>query len=231
MSNKNFTENKILELPYLSPAILSKTQEDFINKIKICQGRVESIQIDVMDGKFVPNSTLDIRFWKKELFEHFDEVRFHLMVSDNINYVDQIGLFGKKFVYELHYESLMASSKKHSVSEHIEYIKERKCRFSLAINPDTSHKVIDQVYDLLDSVLVMCVYPGFSGQKFITDVIGKIKNLHNEYPDIRIAVDGGVSFQNIPVLYESGAGIFCVASSIFGSNEPKTAINQINTLL
>ncbi|MEM4368276.1 MAG: hypothetical protein QXO21_04640, partial [Candidatus Anstonellales archaeon] len=170
---------------YLCPAILSKDEKDYQYKIDLIRGLVNSIQIDIMDGKFVPNQTLDPKLYDKKTFDYFEEVRFHLMVFDWLTVYNGFDVSGKKYVFEIHYE---AFSNKKELIKTFELLKSKNLRLSLAINPVTSNEVISQYIDYLDSVLVMFVNPGFSGQKFLESNIEKVKKIHKEYPYLNIAV-------------------------------------------
>ncbi|MEM2963284.1 MAG: ribulose-phosphate 3-epimerase [Candidatus Anstonellales archaeon] len=205
------------------PAILSKTQEDFERKAREVAGLVNRVQVDLMDGEFVPNKTLQ----PEELppTPPGSEVEYHLMVKDPEGYIKRIGK--KHATYIFHYESCGEQSGKLAHK-----IRAMGSGVGIAISPDTpAERIKDLVdYSVIDTVLVMTVYPGFSGQKYIKAVEAKIRKIRWWNPGIRIEVDGGVNEKTAPGAIRAGANALAVASAIFESQNIRKAIESLSHL-
>ena len=197
------------------PAILVKTKEDFTAKLDAVLPYVKRVQIDVMDGKFVPNKTLDVSEFppipKKLLVE------YHLMVENPLDYVKKIGKKGA--IYELHVESLK------DVEEAIAEVKKMGGRVALAISPDTPVEAVAPYLKQIEFVLVMTVYPGFSGQKYIAAMEEKMKWLRAR--GAVVEVDGGLDIGTVRSSSEAGATLIGVASGIFAKPDVGKAIEEL----
>ena len=112
----------------------------------------------------------------------------------------------------------------------IKKIHEMKAKCGIVLNPDTSITTIEPYLGKIDSVLIMSVYPGFSGQKFIPDVLSKIKNLRENSPEIDIAVDGGVNDETINPVLNSGANVIIANSYVFSSPDRARAVRRLKGL-
>ena len=147
------------------PAILSKERADFEGKLLACAPFVKTIQIDIMDGKFVPNATLapeDFPAMPKGIL-----MEYHLMVEDPLGYVRRIGEKGA--IYELHLESLK------DVDGAISEVKRMGGRVALAVSPGTPAEKLAPYLKKIEHALVMTVHPGFSGQKYLPEMEGKMR--------------------------------------------------------
>ena len=197
------------------PAILVKTKEDFNAKLDAVLPYVKRVQIDVMDGKFVPNKTLDVSEFppipKKLLVE------YHLMVENPLDYVKKIGKKGA--IYELHVESLK------DVGAAIAEVKKMGGRVALAISPDTPVEAVAPYLKQIEFVLVMTVYPGFSGQKYIAAMEEKMKWLRAR--GAVVEVDGGLDIGTVRSSSEAGATLIGVASGIFAKPDVGKAIEEL----
>jgi len=184
------------------------------------------IHVDVMDGHFVPNITMgpgqvkSIRPYSKLPFD------CHLMVTHPEQWIEKFARAGADLI-TFHAEAV----KNHS--EIIQKIHAQNCWAGISIKPDTAVEEILEVLDEVDLVLVMSVYPGFSGQKFIPDVIPKIKKLKNlkKEKNFLIQVDGGVDVENIKELFEAGADVFVAGSAIFSKQDRLKAINELKRMM
>jgi ribulose-phosphate 3-epimerase len=202
------------------PAILAKSQKEFEEKIKKIAPYADTVQIDVMDGVFVPNAT-----WAdtKEIKNMRLPVRFeaHLMVKNpeagTIEEWAKAGAFRIIFHIE--------ATKK--VGECIKLIKKYKKEIGVAINPKTSLTKIKNLLSELDYVLVMGVTPGFSGQKFQPIALEKIKQIRKLAPKVKIGVDGGVDKANAKKIITAGANYLNAASAIFKEKNIAKAIEDL----
>ncbi|HIH18650.1 TPA: hypothetical protein HA225_01605 [Candidatus Micrarchaeota archaeon] len=197
------------------PAILAKDRADFAKKVAQVAPFVRRVQIDIMDGKFVPNKTLPV-----EEFPPIPEnliVEYHLMVENPLEYVKKIGKQGA--IYELHVESLK------DVGRAISQVKKMGGRVALAISPDT---VVDEVLPHLseiEHVLVMTVYPGFSGQTYLSRMEDKIRRLSES--GAVVEVDGGIDIGSARSAAAAGATLLGAASGIFAKGDIGKAIEDL----
>jgi len=206
----------------VAPSILSADFSRLEREIK----RVESagadmLHIDVMDGHFVPNITIGpevIRSIRKVTKLPLD---VHLMIERPEKFIPDFVAAGSDMI-TVHIETISRLKlKAQSVK-----LKKRGIKFGVSLNPNTPLEKILPVLGLVDLVLVMSVYPGFSGQKFIPSVLTKIKKLRLEFRG-DISVDGGVNDLVAGDLIRAGASILASGSYIFGAKNPKLAIERI----
>ncbi|MEK4909376.1 ribulose-phosphate 3-epimerase [Niallia circulans] len=177
---------------------------------------VDFYHIDIMDGKFVPNFTLGPDFVKTVRRLTTTPLDIHLMVEEPERHIDLFAECGADMI-SVHQESTNAL---HSV---LMKIKEKGIKAGVAINPGTSLEFLDQVYDLIDYVVVMTVNPGFAGQKFIPSMYEKIAKLNEKIKkydrEIEIQVDGNIGENTIPTCQENGASMYVLGTSaVFNSN-------------
>jgi ribulose-phosphate 3-epimerase len=203
------------------PAILVKTPEELKQKLKEVEPYVNRVQIDIMDGKFVPNKTIqpeEIKSFKTKLIKEA-----HLMVEDNEKYVNDFLKMGFDMII-IHIESCK------NVEKIIKKVKGQGKKVALAINPPTPLSAIKKYLDDLDMVLIMTVNPGFSGQGFIPEVSSKIKELRQMKKDLDIEVDGGIKIENAKIVVEAGANILVSASGIYNFKNKKEIIEKFKQL-
>jgi len=200
----------------ISPSILSADFSQLGNEIKrLEQGGADMIHVDVMDNHFVPNLTIGppvIKSLRKHTKLPFD---VHLMIDPVHKYIKNFAEAGSDII-TIHPEATK------SLEESINLIKSFKKKVGVSLNPDTKIDVIKDVLSQIDLVLIMSVYPGFGGQKFMPEVIEKITNLKRIKDDMKlnfdIEVDGGVNFDNNQMIIEAGANILVSGTTIFKEN-------------
>ena len=182
------------------------------------------IHIDVMDGHFVPNITFGapvVKCVRKCTDKVFD---CHLMISDPLKYVDDFVKAGADII-DFHIES------DSPVDETLDRIIASGCKAGLAVKPNTPVETIFPYLDKLSMALIMTVEPGFGGQKFMGDMMGKITALREECArrnlDIDIQVDGGISQATAPIAVEAGANVLVAGSAIFGSPDTEKTIREL----
>ena len=201
----------------ISPSILSADFSQLGNEIKrLEEGGADMIHVDVMDGHFVPNLTIGppvIKALKNYSTLPFD---VHLMISPVHKYIKDYADAGADII-TIHPEAT------DNLEESINLIKKLNKKIGLSLNPDTPIDIIKKFLSSIDLVLIMSVYPGFGGQKFIPKVIDKIKELKNikEKQNIKfdIEVDGGIDFDNSKLVVEAGANILVSGTTIFKNND------------
>ena len=200
----------------ISPSILSADFSNLRSEIRKLQtGGADLIHVDVMDGHFVPNLTIGppvIRSLRKYTKVPFD---VHLMISPVHKYIKDYALAGADII-TIHPEATK------NLSSSIKLIKKLKKKVGLSLNPNTKIDVIKKYLKSIDLVLIMSVYPGFGGQKFIVKTLDKIKKLNKIKNEKRlkfdIEVDGGINFQNSKDVINAGANILVSGTTIFKDN-------------
>ena len=200
----------------ISPSILSADFSQLGNEIKrLEKGGADMIHVDVMDGHFVPNLTIGppvIKALKKQSSILFD---VHLMISPVHKYIEDYSNAGADII-TIHPEAT------EDLKSSILKIKELKKKVGISLNPETKIDVILNFLDQIDLVLIMSVNPGFGGQKFMPEVLTKIKELKKIQKEKKmsfdIEIDGGINFENSKTAIKAGANILVSGTTIFKSN-------------
>ncbi|UCC40540.1 MAG: ribulose-phosphate 3-epimerase [Candidatus Aminicenantes bacterium] len=205
------------------PAVIAKTQEELDDILFKIKDSAQLLQLDIMDGKFVPNHSLDFDFRLPAGKYKFEA---HLMVQEPEKWMEEN--WEKVDVIIAHFEAVG------SPTEIIESVKSRGKKIAFALNPETE---VDQIRDYLndiDQVLIMTVHPGFYGSKFLPETMGKIGMLRKLRPELDIEVDGGIKPDTIAQAYNAGANMFVSGSYLIRSDDIKGRIDilksKINTL-
>lgn len=180
------------------------------------------VQFDIMDGNFVPSTSIT--------YEHLAKLSIkldweaHLMVNNPQNYLKGFKMAGSQKVV-FHYEAT------HKPLEVISLARELGLKVGLAINPETPISDIFPLADKVDSILFLSVHPGFYGQKFLPEVLGKIATFRNTCPDIETGIDGGINEGNIADVARSGVDFIYVGSAIFLQEQPGESYCRLLSLI
>jgi ribulose-phosphate 3-epimerase len=200
----------------ISPSILSADFSQLGNEIKkLEEGGADMIHVDVMDGHFVPNLTIGppvIKALRKQCSIKFD---VHLMISPVHKYIEAYANAGADII-TIHPEAT------ENLEESISKIKSLNKKVGVSLNPESKLDLITNCLEKIDLVLIMSVNPGFGGQKFMPEVLNKVKNLKEiqskKNMSFDIEIDGGINFDNCQLAIEAGANILVSGTTVFKSN-------------
>jgi len=200
----------------ISPSILSADFSQLGNEIKrLEEGGADMIHVDVMDGHFVPNLTIGppvIKALRKQCSIQFD---VHLMISPVHKYIEAYSNAGADII-TIHPEAT------DNLRESILKIKNLNKKVGVSLNPESKIDLIINYLEKIDLVLVMSVNPGFGGQKFMPEVLDKVKQLKKiqseKNMNFDIEIDGGINFDNCQSAIEAGANILVSGTTVFKSN-------------
>ena len=200
----------------ISPSILSADFSQLGNEIKrLEEGGADMIHVDVMDGHFVPNLTMGPPIIKS--LRKFTKLPFdvHLMISPVHKYIKDYADAGADII-TIHPEAT------ENLAVSIEHIKSLGKKVGVSLNPESKINLITDLLNEIDLVLIMSVNPGFGGQKFMPEVLEKIKELKiirdQKNIDFDIEIDGGINFDNNKLAIEAGANILVSGTTIFKNN-------------
>lgn len=204
------------------PAILANDPPAFKSLVRAAEGFAEYVQIDMMDGIFVPSKSISA----EELARVKTTVRSeaHLMVKNPEDWLEAAAMFGCEEIL-FHFEAV------DDPAAVVKLLKETRFRAGLAVNPETTVSEIIDLADTVDSVMFMAVNPGFYGAPFIPEVMDRIRELRSLRPSLDIGVDGGIKLSNAVLARDAGADYVCVGSAIFNADEPDQAYCQFKQSL
>ena len=200
------------------PALLTDQKNVLQHMIALCEHFTQAVQIDIMDGLFVPSKSItavDLAEIQTSLF-----LEIHLMVQDPLSYIDSFKKAGADAII-FHSESV---EKPEPV---ITTIKEAGLLAGIAVNPATDITFLSSLYQTLDQVLLMTVEPGFYGSAFIPDVLRKIQRVRALCPGLKISLDGGISLANSQLVKQYQPEQVCIGSAIMKHPHPAQAFAQL----
>lgn len=204
-----------------APAILCDDPQAFSKMVAQAGTFTDFAQIDIMDGIFVPSKSItcaDVSAVKIEL-----TWEVHLMV---VNPEDCLAGFRDAGAFKavVHYEAVP------DPAATINHIKSLGMKAGLAVNPGTANDAVAPFADMLDSVLFMSVNPGYYGAPFIPEVLDKVRDLRQRFPDMEIGLDGGVNKKTIPEIVQSGVDVIYIGSAVFRQPDPGQAFRRLTAL-
>src|SRR6056297_2484693 len=209
-----------------APSILSSDFSQLKNEVESVKS-AKYLHLDIMDGRFVPNITYGplvieaIRPYSKQIFDT------HLMIVEPEKYIEDFAEAGSDII-TVHVEAT------DHIHRAIQMIKSTGCKAGVSLNPATSLSTIENIIDDLDLILIMSVNPGFGGQKFIPQILDKVKRLtkmiQKSNTETLIEIDGGINFDNVKEIADAGVDIIVSGSAIFKGN-PEENLNKFRKKL
>ena len=203
--------------PMISPSILSADFAHLAKDVEMLnRSEADWVHIDIMDGMFVPSISFGmpvVKSIRKESSLYFD---VHMMVKDPERYVEEFQSCGADMI-TVHAEACR------DLAETVKKIHETGADAGVAVNPDTPLSAVTDVMDQVEMILIMSVYPGFGGQKYIPESTERIRTLRRMLDEkglehVHIQVDGGINRATIDEVLAAGANIIVAGSAVFGSN-------------
>ena len=195
---------------------------------EITKNGADFVHLDVMDGSFVKNISFgpkfikEIRPYSKAIFD------VHLMIVNPWNYIKQFADAGADII-TVHYEACGDK-----LAETLNAIKDLGVKCGVVINPDTPVEKIANVVELCDMILLMSVFPGFGGQKFIPDVLPKISEaralIEKSGKDIDLEIDGGITLDNVKLVKDAGANVIVAGSTVFNASDRAKTIKELREI-
>jgi ribulose-phosphate 3-epimerase len=209
------------------PSLISADILDLKSVIHRFDPLCAGYHIDIMDNQFVPNLTWGAQFANAIAAQTKKPLWIHLMILSPEKFLDKLILPQGTYI-TFHAET------KSDIHALIKKIKQKDWRPSMAVNPETAVEATFPFLEQLDQILIMSVNPGFSGQELIPHTLEKIsllkQALYTHKLNIPIAVDGGITRNNIAKIHELGAEQFGIASGIFACDNPVEELKYLNTL-
>lgn len=207
------------------PSILVQTEQEFLEQINAIDDILPMIQLDIADGKFVPNKTwADPEVMEKSLMI---DCELHLMVQDPLEearkweHVPQV----KRVL--VHFES-----DPENIANIVAQIQSYGWEVGVVLNPDTDIEVVDDFIEEIDAVMLMGVVPGKQGQLFISETNDKAKAIKKKYPNMFLSLDGGVNEETLPDIIAAGFDAVCPGSAVFGNDfTPRENIEKMKGII
>lgn len=208
--------------PYIAPSLLSADFSRLERDVRAIESAgAQVLHLDVMDGHFVPNISFGvpvIASLRKCTDLFFDA---HLMISEPQRYAEPFAKAGCDLI-TFHIE---VTDQPRAVVDQIHAL---GCRAGVALNPTTPVRAIESILDRVELVLVMSVWPGFGGQKFIADVLQKVEELAGRLaPHQRLEIDGGIDLDTIGDAARAGADVLVAGTAVFRRDDPGKAFQAL----
>ncbi len=213
----------------LAPSLLSADFSALSRSVELIeQAGADLLHVDVMDGHFVPNISFGAGVMKSLLGKTNLNFDVHLMIENPDNYINDFVTEKTEFI-TVHFEACR------HLNRTLQYIRSFGVKAGVAVNPSTSLKVLDYIYEDIDLLLIMSVNPGFGGQKFIPSALEKVKELQKIKEErnyhFEIEIDGGISQKNVREVVDAGVEIVVAGSAVFGIEDVSLATKSFINLI
>jgi ribulose-phosphate 3-epimerase len=197
----------------IAPSIIASDFTHLADEIAACESAgADWLHVDVMDGHFVPTITVGPLFVEACKRATKLPLDVHLMISDPDQYLEAFARAGANNM-TVHVEACP------DLAQTIRKIKSLGCNAGITLNPITPASTLDEALPLADLILVMSVNPGYSGQAFMPEMIGKVEEIRNKLNALRsqawLEVDGGMAVETLPLMYKAGANVFVTGNAAF----------------
>ncbi|MDO8637139.1 MAG: ribulose-phosphate 3-epimerase [Dehalococcoidia bacterium] len=204
------------------PAILTNDEIDLEKKIRQAELFTDWVQVDIMDGQFVPSCSI--------IASHLSNIQtrlnleIHLMVKEPESQVEGYARAGATRI-AFHYEATP------SPDNVIKQVRKLKLGVGLAINPETPISSVEGLLDKIDFILFLSVHPGFYGKEFLPEVLDKVKEFRAKGFKMEVGMDGGIKADNIKMIKDAGVDYACVGSGVFNHGAPQDAYRNLVKLV
>lgn len=209
----------------LVPTLLTHSFSEFKDKLKKVEKFFSLVQIDIMDNKFVHNKTYYNLAQIKKIRTPVN-YELHLMVKEPFKEIKKWQNFKKVKKIIFHYEAVEDDQQ---IFDIIKYIKAKRIKVGLAINPETKLIKVEKFLSQIDLLFLLGVKPGWGGQTLKPAVLNKAKQVRKKYPKLDIEIDGGVNINNLAQITRSGINIIAAGTMFFKSKDIKQTIKQIKS--
>ena len=206
----------------ITPSILSADRENIVGEIAKIAAVSDLIHLDIMDNRFVPNQTWNLAEAQAIITASPTPIDAHLMVEDVDRLAIEYAIAGSGSV-TIHAEAAI------DISKTLRGVRSHGARAGLAVKPGTPIEDYLELSDLVDMFLIMTVEPGFGGQKFMSEMMDKVRLTRKWIGDrpIWLQVDGGISIDTITIARDAGADTFVAGSAVFNSPEPAVMVEML----
>ena len=216
-------------MKYLCPSLLSANFAKLKEEIKeVEKADADILHCDIMDGNFVPNISFGQSVIKQVNAMTDLPLDVHLMINEPSKYIKDFADAGADYI-SVHYEN------NYHLNRVVNQIKDAGVKAGVVLNPATSINVLEYILPYVDYILLMSVNPGFGGQKFIPNVLDKVRALKKQITErglnCKIEIDGGVDLANIKELSDAGVDMFVCGNSVFGSKDRADVIKKMKDLI
>jgi len=203
------------------PALLTSDRNELERMVDIANDFAPFVQVDIMDGRFVDSTSISA----DDLAECSIGFKWeaHLMVADPLNYLRAfLGVGATRVIFHIESDD--------DPGDVIARARSLGIGIGVAINPDTPVSAVDAVLPLVDSLLIMSVYPGYYGAAFVPEVLDKALAVRRVYPDLELGIDGGIKEGNLVNVARAGFDTICVGSAIFRAPDPAASYRRLSQL-